>query len=471
MLDSALQFARANREAHLAGLCDWLRIPSVSTLPERAADVRRAAEFAAHRLRAMGMTRVEIRDTAGHPIVYAEWLDATRNMQHAPTLLIYGHFDVQPTDPDEEWTRPPFEPVIEGENLYARGASDDKGQAFAVLAALESYFKTSGRLPVNVKVLLEGEEEVTSPNLFPYIREHADELAADAILIADQDMLDLQHPVIMWGVRGILYTEIEVTGPARDLHSGTFGGSVDNPFNVLVRLLASLQDGQTRKVLIPNFYDKVEELNEEERALISQAPINDEVGLYLTGAPKLGGEVDYPLAERVSVRPTLDVHGVAGGFTGAGSKTVIPAKATAKVSMRLVPNQNPEEILESLKRHLQSLCPPTVKLTVRVIGKAVPVKIDYKSPAVQTAALAYEKGFGHKPVYLRGGGSLPIVREMMDTLSVAQIPNLRREIPVVMIGFGLPDDRTHSPNEKFHLPNFYHGIETVIHYLDLFKSI
>jgi acetylornithine deacetylase/succinyl-diaminopimelate desuccinylase-like protein len=379
-------------------------------------------------------------------------------------LLIYGHFDVQPTDPDEEWTRPPFEPIIEGDNLYARGASDDKGQAFSVLAALESYFKTAGRLPVNVKVLLEGEEEITSPNLFPYIRDRVDELRADAILIADQDMLSPQHPVIMWGVRGNLYVEIEVRGPAHDLHSGTFGGAVDNPFNVLARLLAQLQDGETRKILIPDFYDNVQELDAEERALIAQAPIDDDIGLYLTGASKLAGEVGYPLAERVSVRPTLEIHGIAGGFTAEGSKTVIPAKATAKVSMRLVPHQSPDEIFKLLKLYIESLCPPTVKLDVRAIGRAYPVKIDYKTPAVQAAATAYEKGFGHKPVYLRGGGSLPIVDEMIKVLGKPG-----HDIPVVMIGFGLPDDRTHSPNEKFHIPNFYRGIETVIHYLDLFS--
>lgn len=464
MPDAALTFARGHRAMHLASLCDWLRIPSISTLPEHASDVRSAAQFAADYLHHMGMTRVEIRETKGHPIVYAEWIQ--HSSFKVPTILIYGHFDVQPIDPFEEWTRPPFEPVIEEENLYARGASDDKGQAFAVLAALESYFKTSGKLPVNVKVLLEGEEEVTSPNLFPYIREHATELAVDAILIADQDMLDPQHPVIMWGVRGNLYTEIEVRGPARDLHSGTFGGAVDNPFNVLVRLLAQLQDAETRKVLIPHFYDDVQELSEEERALIAQAPINDQVGLYLTGAPSLGGELGYPLAERVSVRPTLEIHGIAGGFTGEGSKTVIPSKATAKVSMRLVPDQNPEVIATHLESHLCSLCPPTVKLDFRVIGKAQPVKIDYTSPAVRAAADAYEKGFGHKPVYLRGGGSLPIVHQMIETLSKPG-----SNIPVVMIGFGLPDDRTHAPNEKFFIPNFYHGIETVIHYLDLFSRI
>jgi acetylornithine deacetylase/succinyl-diaminopimelate desuccinylase-like protein len=475
MLDSAIHYARHNQAAHLAGLCNWLRIPSISTTPEHAPDVRRAADFAADYLRDIGIDKVEVRKTAGHPLVYAEH----SNLQPAnlPTLLIYGHFDVQPTDPDEAWTHPPFEPTIDGDNLHARGASDDKGQAFAIIAALESYLKTSGKLPVNVKILLEGEEEITSPSLAPYIQAHADELKADAILIADQDMLDPQHPVIMWGLRGLVYAEIEVTGPARDLHSGTFGGSVDNPFNVLVRLLARLQDGETRRVLIPNFYDHVEELNEEERALISQAPINNEIGLYLTGAPALGGEADYPLAERVSVRPTLDVHGIAGGFTGAGSKTVIPNKATAKVSMRLVPHQQPAEVLEALTSYLKSLCPPTVTLDVRNIGQAFPVKVDYKHPAIQAAAVAYEKGFGHKPVYLRGGGSLPIVHDMMKYVgrigreASTKVDNPPYEMPVVMIGFGLPDDRTHSPNEKIHLPNFYHGIETVIHYLDLFSNV
>ena len=409
MLDSALNYARQNKAAHLSGLCDWLRIPSISTTPEHTPDVRRAAEFAAQYLHTIGMDKVEVRETTGHPIVYAE---SITNHQF-PTLLIYGHFDVQPADPDEAWAHPPFEPTVDGDNLYARGASDDKGQAFAIVAALESYLKTGGKLPVNVKVLFEGEEEITSPSLLPYIQTHADELGADAILIADQDMLDPQHPVVMWGLRGLLYAEIEVTGPARDLHSGTFGGSVDNPFNVLTRLLAQLQDGDTRRILIPGFYDTVEELNEKERALISQAPINDDVGIYLTGAPKLAGEAGYPLAERVSVRPTLDIHGMAGGFTGEGSKTVIPAKATAKVSLRLVPHQHPGPVFEALTSYLKSLCPPTVKLDVRNIGQAVPVKVDYKHPAIQAAAIAYEKGFGHKPIYLRGGGSLPIVYDMI----------------------------------------------------------
>jgi acetylornithine deacetylase/succinyl-diaminopimelate desuccinylase-like protein len=269
----------------------------------------------------------------------------------------------------------------------------------------------------------------------------------------------------MYGLRGNLYVEIEVRGPAHDLHSGTFGGAVDNPFNVLARLLASLQDGQTRRVLITGFYDKVQPLDEEEQALIARLPITDEIGLYLTGAPSLAGETGYSLAERISVRPTLEVHGLAGGFSGEGSKTVIPSKALAKVSMRLVPHQNPDEVFESLQKHLETLCPPTVKLEIRRLGKAFPVKVDRTTPAIQAAVQAYRRGFGCEPVYLRGGGSVPVVHPMLELLSPPH-----GEIPVVMIGFGLPDDNTHAPNEKLHLPNFYKGIETVINYLDIFSS-
>lgn len=466
MLEKALTYARENRAIFLSQLQDWLRIPSISTLPERRDDLIRAAVFSADKLREIGFFDVEIDTACSHPIVYVE-----RTGLHAPTLLIYGHFDVQPVDPLEAWAHPPFEPIIEGDNLCARGASDDKGQTFAVLAALESYLQTSRELPVNVKLLLESEEEVGSACLKQYLKERVDQLSADAILIADQDMLDPIIPVIMYGIRGSLAAEIEVTGPAHDLHSGTFGGAVDNPLNVLVRILAELQDGKTRKVLIPGFYDRVESLSEEERSLLGQAPITDDVGIYYTGAPALGGEQGYKLNERISTRPTFEVHGIVGGFTGEGKKSVIPAKATAKISTRLVPHQEPGEIAKLLENYVKEVSPPTVKVEVRIMGEARPAKVDYTSQPVQLAAQAYEKGFGYKPVYLRGGGSLPIVREMIDRLSVVQDNILRHEIPVVMIGFGLPDDRTHAPNEKFHLPNFYHGIETVIHYLDLFKDI
>jgi acetylornithine deacetylase/succinyl-diaminopimelate desuccinylase-like protein len=462
MLEAALAFARQQREDHLAGLIEWLRIPSISTLAEHTADVRRAAEFAAGILADMGMRQVEVRQTPGHPVVVAQWLEA----ESAPTLLIYGHFDVQPVDPLEQWERPPFEPVVDQNYVYARGASDDKGQAFAVLSALRAYLQTSGRLPVNVKVLLEGEEEVTSRNLFEYIRQYANELAADAVLIADQDMLDPEHPVVMWGVRGQLYTEVEVCGPARDLHSGTFGGSVDNPLNVLVRLLASLQDGSTRRILIPGFYDSVRELDDAQRQRIAQAPIDDSLGLKLTGAPALAGESGYSLAERVSVRPTIEFHGIAGGFVGDGSKTVIPSRVLAKVGMRLVPDQDPQRVASAFEAFLRQQCPPTVRMNVRVIGQAHPVQIDPSAPAIQAADAAYRRGFGHPPLYLRGGGSLPIVHEMIQSLS-----RDGTKIPVVMIGFGLPDDGAHSPNERFFLPNFYKGIDTVIHYLDLFRNL
>jgi len=462
MLEKALGYARENRETFVTQLQDWLRIPSIATLSEHREDLIRAAEFAADKLKTIGFSGVGIDTSRSHPILYAEWTGLD-----APTLLIYGHFDVQPVDPLDEWERSPFDPLIEGDNIYARGASDDKGQAFASLAALECYLKTSGELPVNVKVLLEGEEEIASGCLKQYLREHPEQLAADAIFIADSDMLDPKLPTIMYGVRGSLSAEIEVTGPARDLHSGTFGGSVDNPFNVLVRLLAQLQDGETRKVLIPGFYEKVEVISAEERALLSNVPINDEMGLYFTGAPALGGEPEFKLHERISIRPTFEVHGIVGGFTGEGKKSVIPARATAKISTRLVPDQDPDEIADLLRSYLDEIVPPTVKVNLRITGGGRPVKVDYQSKPVQMAAQAYEKGFGYPAVCLRGGGSLPIVREMIDVLSQPG----KGDIPVVMIGFGLPDDRTHAPNEKFHLPNFYNGIETVIHYLDLFRSV
>ena len=460
-VQKALEYAHTRREDFLAELMEWLRIPSVSTLPEHSADMNRAAEWAAGQLGKMGLENVRVNATPRHPIVTAERLG-----MDAPTLLIYGHYDVQPVDPLEEWRLPPFEPQVEGQNLYARGASDDKGQAYALLAALQSYLVSSGKLPVNVKVLLEGEEEISSPSFPGFLKAQAEALACDAILVADQDMLDPEHPVIMFGLRGSLYAEIEICGPARDLHSGTFGGAVDNPFNVLARLLASLQDGHSRKVLLPGFYDRVLEIDEAERALIKQAPITEELALHLTGAPALGGETGYSLAERISVRPTLDIHGIAGGFTGEGKKTVIPSKATAKLSMRLVPDQSPDEIGALLDKHIQTVLPPSVNYELRILGTARPVKIDYNAPAVQTAAQAYRLGFDAEPIYLRGGGSIPIVREMIDALT----PPGKSDVPAVMIGFGLPDDRTHSPNEKFHLPNFYRGIDTVIHYLTLFSE-
>ena len=454
MEEGALAYAQRHRRGFLETLLEFLRIPSVSTLPEREPDMRRAAEWLAERLRRSGMKGVEILATPGHPVVYGEWLGAG---EKAPTLLAYGHYDVQPVDPVEEWQTDPFQPTIRGDDVVARGASDDKGQLLAVVAAAEAYLQGAGRLPLNLKVMFEGEEEVASPNMAGFLRDHRQRLAADVALICDSDILAPDRPLITYGVRGMAYLEMEVRGPELDLHSGGFGGVVDNPFNVLVRLLAQLQDAETRRILIPGFYDRVRPIDEAERALLAQVPFDEAAVRRLAGVPAAAGEAGYSLVERRGVRPTLDIHGLPGGFTGPGKKTVIPARAGAKVSMRLVPDQDPDEIARLFEAHVRSLAPATVEVEVRLLGTARPAYVDPQAPAVQAAAWAYERGFGAPPVYSRGGGSLPIVADFQDTLGAT----------VVLMGLGLPDDRAHAPNEKFHLPNFYRGIETLIHYYAL----
>ena len=454
MPEAAVTYARQHRQQHLDSLFELLRFRSVSMEPDHAAEVQAAAGWLASHMEAMGLEDVELMATPGYPVVYGQWLGAGEG---APTLLAYGHYDVQPVDPLGEWRTPPFEPTIQGDDVYCRGASDDKGQLFAILAAAEAYLQTSGRLPLNLKVMLEGEEEVSSPHMAAFVRDHRLKLAADAVLIVDEAVLDPQTPLLMYGVRGNVYLEVEVQGPAHDLHSGTFGGAVDNPFNVLVRLLAQLQDGETRRILIPGFYDRVRPLDDEERALLARVPISDEAAAYLAGVRALAGEAGYSTIERVSARPTLEVHGLPGGYTGPGKKTVIPARAAAKVSMRIVPDQDPHEIAALFEDYMRSLAPPTVEIEVKVHGASRPVMVDYSEPAIQAITPAFERGYGAAPVYMRGGGSLPITAEFQDALGV----------PVLLIGFGLPDDSTHAPNEKFHLPNFFRGIETLIHYYSL----
>ena len=420
--------------------------------------MRRAADWLANYLRGMGMPEVEVIQTAGAPVVYGAWLGAG---PEAPTLLAYGHYDVQPVDPLDAWRTPPFEPTLRGDDLLCRGASDDKGQLFAVLAAAEAYLKTAGRLPINLKVLLEGEEEILGDSLPAVLRQRRQALAADAVLICDEACLDPRTPLIMYGVRGNCYLEVEVRGPAHDLHSGTFGGVVDNPFNVLVRLLAACQDPATHRVLIPGFYDQVRPLNDEEQALLAQVPVTDEVVRHLTGAPALAGEEGYSALERASVRPTFDIHGLPGGFTGEGKKTVIPARAAAKVSMRMVPDQNPHDIARLFESYLRSMAPPTVALRFRLWGAAQPALVNHRAPAIQAMASAFQRGFGARPLYMRGGGSLPIVHDFQEVLAV----------PVVLTGFGLPDDNAHAPNEKLHLPTFYRGVETLIHYYSILSTM
>jgi acetylornithine deacetylase/succinyl-diaminopimelate desuccinylase-like protein len=451
VVENALKYARQQRQATLDSLVEFLGIPSVSTLPEHQPDMQRAADWLAARLRRAGMSRVEILPTPGNPVVYAEWLGTGED---EVTLLAYGHYDVQPVDPVEEWLTPPFEPAIRGDDVVARGASDDKGQLLAVAAAAEAYLQGEGHLPLNLKLMFEGEEEIASPNMAGFLKEHRQRLAADVALICDSDILAPDQPLITYGLRGLAYMEVEVRGPETDLHSGSFGGLVDNPFNVLVRLLAQLQDPATGRILIPGFYDRVRSIDDEERALLAQVPLDEAMVRELTGVPAVTGEVGYSQVERLGVRPTLDIHGLPGGFTGPGGKTVIPARVSAKVSMRLVPDQDPEEIAQLFATHLQTLAPPTVEVEVRTVGTARPGYVDPKAPAVQAAARAYELGFGASPVYGRGGGTLPVVADFQDTLGA----------PVVLMGLGLPDDQVHAPNEKFHLPNLYRGIESLIHY-------
>ncbi|WP_322487416.1 dipeptidase [Chloroflexus sp.] len=448
---TALAYLAEHRARHLDDLCEFLSIPSVSIDPAHRADMNHAAEWLDTYLRQIGMLHTEIITEGGLPIVYSEWLGAAA----APTLLIYGHYDVQPADPLAEWRTPPFTPTIIGDNLYARGASDDKGQVMAVIAALAAWLQTSGRLPVNVKLLIEGEEEVSSTALHRFVATAAERLRCDAVLLVDSMMLSPQQPLILYGTRGNCYLEVTVRGPATDLHSGTFGGVVDNPFNVLVRLLAALQDGDTRRVLVPGFYHKVREVDDAEHALINQLPVSEQAWLALTGAPALAGESGFTALERASIRPTLDIHGIGGGFTGPGKKTVIPAQAAAKLSMRLAPNQDPHEIAELVQAFLQRLAPPSVTLTVAVLSASHPVLVDYRQPAVQAASAAFAAAFGKPATFSIGGGTLPIAATFQTCLRA----------PLIITGFGLPDDNLHAPNEKISLPCLFGGSEMVAHYL------
>jgi acetylornithine deacetylase/succinyl-diaminopimelate desuccinylase-like protein len=353
------------------------------------------------------------------------------------------------------WETPPFEPTVVGDNIVARGASDDKGQLYTHVKAAEAYHATEGAPPVNVKCLFEGEEESGSPSLAPFIREHADQLAADVAVISDTGMLTPETPSIVYGLRGLAYIEVEVTGPDHDLHSGTYGGAVHNPINALCAMIAQLHDADGR-ITIPGFYEQVRELSEDERAEMAEAPLDREAWLEEAGVKTDWGEPDYTILERTTARPTLDVNGIWGGYIQPGAKTVLPSKAFAKLSMRLVPDQDPQEITELARQHLLDLAPPTVDIEVRSLHGGKPAIVSRDHPAMKAASRAFAAGFGQEPVLVRRGGSIPVVATLQEVLG----------IETILMGFGLPDDRIHSPNEKFHLPNFYRGIETVIHFLD-----
>ncbi|HEX2906473.1 MAG TPA: dipeptidase [Phototrophicaceae bacterium] len=448
---NAHDYASKNAELFRQQLYDWLRIPSVSTDPERTGDMRQAADWVAAEMQRVGFTRAEVLPTAGHPVVYGEWLGAGAD---APTVLVYGHYDVQPAELEAGWTSDPFEPIERDGKIYARGASDDKGQAFAQLKAAESLL-ASGGASVNLKFLIEGEEEIGSPNLGAWVKANRDLLKADVCVISDTSILALDQPSICYSVRGLAYMEVEVWGPKQDLHSGGFGGIVHNPAQALAEIIAQLHNADG-SVAVPSFYDDVLSLRDEERAELQKSASPEDFWLKMTGVPQFWGEAAFALHERIGARPTLEVNGFASGFYGEGSKTVLPAKALAKISCRLVANQKPRHIFELVRDYIAFITPPTVRSEVRLIAEADPALTDLQSPAVQAAIRAYEQGWGRPPLFERGGGSLPIMADLQREL----------EVPVVLLGFGLPSDGAHGPDESFHIEMFHKGIDTAIYFLE-----
>jgi acetylornithine deacetylase/succinyl-diaminopimelate desuccinylase-like protein len=443
-------YAHAHRNQFVAELSDFVRFPSISAQPQRAADVRNCAAWLATHLRKLGLERVQFIPTRRHPVVYAEWLHA----RERPTVLVYGHYDVQPADPVEEWHAPPFEPVVHGDDLHGRGAADDKGQMFTHVKAIESFLRTTGSLPVNVKCLFEGEEEIGSPNLPAFLKRHARTVAADVAVLSDSPMLGPDRPVITESLRGGLSVELEVRGPGHDLHSGNFGGAVHNPLQALCEIIAKLHDANGR-VSIPEFYDRVRHFGDQGRAYMRKVGPADDKILADAATARGWGETGYTLYERTTIRPALTINGITGGYGGRGVKAVIPARASAKLNVRLAPDQDPQEIDRLFRAYIARIALPTVRVVIRTHLSAKPAVIDRGHPAIRAAAQAYRTGFGVAPVFLRCGGTIPVVSLFQEMLG----------IPTVLMGFALPDDRLHAPNEKFHLPNFFNGIATSIKFL------
>jgi acetylornithine deacetylase/succinyl-diaminopimelate desuccinylase-like protein len=442
-MDNVIDFINVNRDRYLDELKALLAIPSISALPQHAGDVRRCADWCADELRRIGLQNVKLIDTPGNPVVYGDWLGAPG----APTILFYGHYDVQPVDPLELWESPPFEATIRDGEIYARGSADDKGQIFMHFKAVEAHLKQNGRLPVNMKFVLEGEEEVGSVNLDDFIRGHKADLAADVVVISDSPMFARGVPSICYGLRGLVYFQIDLRGSNTDLHSGSFGGAVANPAFVLSQLIAQMKDRGGR-VRIPGFYDDVVPLQEEERKAWASLPFNEKKFKKDFGVPKLFGESGYTTLERIWARPTFEVNGLLSGFTGEGAKTVLPAVAMAKVSMRLVPNQHPDRIAELFEAHVRDITPKTMELKITRMHGGKPWMTAYDNPFVQAAGRAIERGFGRKPVFTREGGSIPVVSTFQEELG----------LPSVLFGVGLPDENAHAPNEKLDVANFHGGI-------------
>jgi len=443
------EFLDARRDQHLEELFEFLRIPSVSAKSEHKSDIESAANWVGEHLRSAGFKTVELVPTKLHPLVYAESLEAPGK----PTVLLYGHYDVQPAEPLELWTSPAFQPTVRNGNIFSRGTADDKGQVHIHLKALESLHQLNGKFPINIKVLIEGEEEVGSVSLWDYVQSHKAKLKADALIVSDTSMLGKGVPSITYGLRGMNYYEIELTGPARDLHSGVYGGAVPNPLTILSELFAKLHDKNFR-VTVPGFYDDVAKVPTSERKALNALPWKLKDFKTAVGAPDYSGERGFTTVERLWIRPTLELNGIWGGYQGEGAKTVIPSKASAKFSTRLVPNQNPVKIAKQVEKHIRKLLPKSVHCKFEVLSMGKPWVAAYQAPIFQVAQSALRKGFGKKAVFIREGGSIPFVTQMHDTF----------EVPCVLIGFGLPDENAHAPDEHLALENYFGGIKAIANF-------
>ncbi|HXX66167.1 MAG TPA: dipeptidase [Polyangiaceae bacterium] len=450
-MKDVIAFIDAHRRRFVDELIEWVRIPSVSSDPARVEDVRASADHLAASLAALGAARAEVWPTAAHPAVFAEW----RCGSPASTLLVYGHHDVQPVDPLSEWTSPPFEPEVRAGRLWGRGVVDDKGQVYIHAKAIESFVRTVGHLPINLKMIVEGEEEIGSANLDGLLRDRARDLATDFVCVSDTAMFGRGIPSLCVGLRGLAYVEVFVEGPSSDLHSGSFGGGIANPANVLARMVASLHDDDGR-VAVDGFYDAVVPLSPEERAEIAKLPFDERDWLAATGAPALRGEPGYSTLERIWARPTIDCCGIGGGFQGEGAKTIIPARARAKLGCRLVPDQEPEDIARKVADHLRRVAPPGVRVRVEYLHGGRPYLAPTDHPVYEVAKRAFSKAFGKPTVFMREGGSIPFVRTIADATSK----------PCLLMGFGQPDENAHAPNEWLDLDNYHLGIKSAAYLYD-----
>lgn len=454
-MDQVVKYIKDNRVRYIDELKEYIRIPSISTLKSSIPDIKKCSKFVADSLKKAGMKKVKIIPTSGHPLVYGEWMEAPGK----PTVLIYGHYDVQPVDPIDLWKSPPFEPVEKSGKIWARGADDNKGQNFIHIKSVEAYLKTVGKLPLNVKFLIEGEEEIGSESLEKFIKQNKKLLKCDAVLISDTSMYGPGIPTINYGLRGLCYMEVELTGPDRDMHSGSFGGGIANPINELAKIIAKLVNSDG-KITIPGFYKDVKKLTKKERENYKKLKYSDKELMKEYKVKALQGEKGYSTLERISGRPTLDCNGIVGGFIEEGAKTVLPSKASTKISMRLVPDQDPKIIAKLFTKYIKSLAPKSVKVDVRELHGGSPIVMSLNDKAINAASKAVAKAFGKKTVFTREGGSIPIVVDFAKQLKA----------PVVLMGFGLETDNIHSPNEHFVLKNFELGMLSSVYFLEEFAK-